>query len=104
MFYLFVQNNSYGEFQYDADDGIGINVAFEANSEDEAIERAQNVIYFDGVKKGSDCPCCGNRWSKYTYDHAESIEELNKRKYESWLFDDSTMYVHMLDGTIITVK
>ena len=53
MFYLFVQNNSYGEFQYDADKGIGINVAFEANSEEEAIERAQDVIYFLRCSKRS---------------------------------------------------
>ena len=104
MFYLFVQNNSGGSFQYDADAGIGVNVAFEANSEEEAIERAQNVIYFNGVAKCRDCPCCGDRWSEYTYDHAETIEELNKQKHVSLSYDDSTMYVHMLDGTIIAMK
>ena len=105
MFYLFVQNNSGGSFHYDAEAGIGINVAFEANSEDEAIERAKDVIYFDGVNKGFDCPCCGDRWSEYTYDSAETIEELGKRKYKNtWTDEDNTMYVHMLDGSIVTVK
>lgn len=104
MFYLFVQNNSGGYFHNDAEAGIGINVAFEANSEDEAIERAKNVIYFNGVEDGYDCECCGDRWSAYTYDYAETIEELNKQKYVSWFGDDSTMYVHMLDGTIVAVK
>lgn len=103
MFYLFVQNNSGGIYNVDAEEGIGINVAFEANSEEEAIERAKDVIYFDGVEKGFDCPCCGDRWSDYIWAEAETIEELNKQKYESW-FDDSTMYVHMLDGTIKEVK
>lgn len=103
MFYLFVQNNSGGSFHIDAESGIGVNVAFEANSEEEAIERAQNVIYFDGVNKGRDCPCCGDRWSEYTYDSAETLEELNKCKYDSFI-EDSTMYVHMLDGSVVTVK
>lgn len=79
-------------------------MAFEAASEDEAIERAKDVIYFNGVEKGFDCPCCGDRWSDYIWAEAETIEELNKQKYESWTFDDSTMYVHMLDGTIKEVK
>ena len=103
MFYLFVQNNSGGYFHNDAEAGIGVNVAFEANSEEEAIERAKNVIYFDGVSEGIDCGCCGDRWSAYTWDNAETVEELNKRKYESFL-ENSTMYVHMLDGTILAVK
>ena len=104
MFYLFVQNDSGGYYRYAADEGIGINVAFEANSEDEAIERAKDVIYFNGVEDGCDCPCCGDRWSAYTWDEAETIEELNKRKYNGLFDDDSTMYVHMLDGTIVSVK
>ena len=103
MFYLFVQNNSGGSFHIDAEQGIGVNVAFEANSEEEAIERAKNVIYFDGVSKGIDCGCCGDRWSACTWDEAETVEELNKRKYESSL-EDNTMYGHMLDDTILTVK
>lgn len=104
MFFLFIQNNSGGSFDFDADKGIGLNVAFEANSEDEAVERAQNVIYFDGVDKGLDCPCCGDRWVTYAWHQAETIDELNKHKYKSLLVNDNTMFVHMLDGTIKAVK
>lgn len=104
MFYLFVQNNSGGFYHHNVDEGIGINVAFEANSEDDAIDRAKYVIYFDGVEEGYDCPCCGDRWSAYTWAEAETIEELNKRKYNGLSDDDSTMYVHMLDGTVVSVK
>ena len=104
MFYLFVQNNSGGVWDIDAEAGIGINVAFEANSEKEAIEYAKDVIYFNGVEDGRDCPCCGDRWSAYTWAKAETIEELNKHKYDGLSDDDSTMYVHMLDGTIVSVK
>ena len=104
MFYLFVQSSSGGYYRHAAGEGIGINVAFEANSEDEAIERAKDVIYFNGVEDGYDCPCCGDRWLAYTWAEAETIEELNKRKYNGLFDDDSTMYVHMLDGTIVSVK
>lgn len=103
MFYLFVQNNSFGTYDIDAEAGIGVNVAFEANSELEAIERAKNVIYFDGVSKGIDCECCGDRWSTYVWRKGETIEEIVELKHDS-LFEDSTMYIHMLDGTIVTVK
>lgn len=103
MFYLFVQNNSFGRYVIDAEAGIGVNVAFEANSEEEAIERAKNVIYFDGVSKGIDCGCCGDRWSDYCIDNGETIEEISKWKYDSFS-EDSTMYVHMFDGTILAVK
>lgn len=105
MFYLFVQNNSGGIFHIDAESGIGVNVAFEANSEEEAFERAQNVIYFNGVLEGRDCPCCGDRWSVYADDSAETLEELYKCKYKNtWSDEDYTMYVHMLDDTIIAMK
>lgn len=103
MFYLFVQNNSGGSFYIDDELGIGVNVAFEANSEEEAIERAKNVIYFDGVSKGLDCPCCGDRWSDYVWYDAETVDTLNANKYILFV-EDSTMYIHMLDGTILTVK
>ena len=43
MFYTYRQNNSYGVFD----------------------EKAENIgLYFDGVEKGRDCPCCGDRWHK----------------------------------------
>ena len=102
---MFVQNNSGGSFHYDADAGIGVNVAFEANSEEGAFERAKDVIYFNGVLEGRDCPCCGDRWPIYADDSAETLEELYKCKYKNtWSDEDYTMYVHMLDDTIIAMK
>lgn len=62
------------------------------------------MIYFNGVEDGRDCECCGDRWFAYTWDKAETIEELNKQKYVSCTNDDSTMFVHMLDCTIVAVK
>ena len=35
-----------------------------AESEDEADELVQKYagVYFQGIEKGLDCECCGNRW------------------------------------------
>ena len=57
-FYRFHQNNSGGYF-----DGP-VNVIVEARSGSEANQIAQDRagIYFDGVEKGFDCECCGDRW------------------------------------------
>lgn len=96
MFYLFVQNNSGGYFHNDTEQGIGVNVAFEANSEEEAIKRATNVIYFDGVLEGIDCGCCGDRWSAYTWDEAETIEELNKRNMKVFLKIAQCMFICLM--------
>lgn len=64
-FYLFNQNNSGGSFV--VDDNLTHRVLIEADTVDEAIERAENLgMYWHGVEDGYDCPCCGDRW--YTPD------------------------------------
>lgn len=63
MFYTYVQNNSYGVF--DVNDNVKHYVIIEADSAKEADEKAESIgLYFDGVKKDIDCPCCGDRWDK----------------------------------------
>lgn len=66
MFYTYNQNNSGGLF-------IGAKtVIVEADSTEEADSIAQeNDIYFQGVSKGWDCGCCGDRW----YPAWEGTEE-----------------------------
>jgi len=64
MFYTFRQNNSGGSwvgFRY---------ICIEADSQDEANETALEYgVYFDGVLRGMDCDCCGDRWSRVnSYD------------------------------------
>lgn len=62
-YYLFKQNNSGGRFIEDY--MVAPFVAIEANSASLANTLAEkNGIYFDGVKNGIDCPCCGDRWLK----------------------------------------
>lgn len=63
MFYTYRQNNSGGVF--DVDENVKHYVIIEADSAKEADEKAESIgLYFDGVEKGIDCPCCGDRWDK----------------------------------------
>lgn len=63
MFYTYRQNNSGGFFKITKK--IKHYVIIEADSAKEADEKAESIgLYFDGVKKGIDCPCCGDRWDK----------------------------------------
>ena len=67
-FYCFSQNNSGGFFINDDDKGICEYVIIEAESGDDANERAEKIgLYFDGVLDGEDCDCCGDRWYR-AYD------------------------------------
>ena len=72
MFYTYRQNNSYGVF--DVDEHVKHYVIIEADAASEADKKAENLgIYFDGVEKGRDCPCCGDRWHK-AYSLGAGIE------------------------------
>jgi hypothetical protein len=63
MFYSFNQHNSGEEFV--VNDKVCHCVIVEADSLEEAIEIAENIgCYWDGVSKGIDCECCGDRWSR----------------------------------------
>lgn len=64
-FFHFNQNNTGGSFEFDKEAGITHHVIIEADSVDEANGRAQEIgIYFDGCESGTDCSCCGDRWSR----------------------------------------
>ena len=63
MFYTYRQNNTGGDFIVDPEAGISVQVIVEADSLDEANTRAETIgLYFDGVRDGMDCGCCGDRW------------------------------------------
>lgn len=73
--YHYCQNNSGGSHEYDASRGISVDVYVEADSADEANERALEIgLYFDGVDGGRDCDCCGNRWYEETYAQDDDFE------------------------------
>lgn len=72
MFYVLHQNNSFGRYK-DIDQFSAVDLAIEAKDECEAtIIAIDNGVYFRGVEKGIDCPCCGNRW----YSSFERFDKL----------------------------
>lgn len=86
MFYLFEQNNSGGFF--DVDDKLCHYLYIEADCKNEAIAIAESIgCYWDGVREGIDCPCCGDRWS-------EDCDKIDIEKLKS---DGCTVYVGVLD-------
>lgn len=81
-YYYFNQNNSGGHFHLD-DSMVGAHtVVIQANSAEEANEKAEWLgIYFRGVEDGRDCSCCGDRW--YKTDEQDSTDEVCLRIWRS---------------------
>lgn len=72
MFFCFNQNNSGGWFQMD--DNVSHYVIVEADSADEANDRAESIgIYFDGCADERDCDCCGDRWDRAWSDDGDDM-------------------------------
>ena len=52
-------------------------------------------VYFDGVDKGYDCSCCGDRWSRlgdwnkkekiYIYENLEEFEKSKPERYSYYV-------------------
>ena len=77
-FYEFAQNNSGGHF--DVDENICHRIIIEAENEQNAIEKAEQLgCYWNGVEKGLDCPCCGDRW--YSSPIEIDIDQFKKEGY-----------------------
>lgn len=95
MFYTFRQNNSGGSFDRDAD--IDEVVIIEADSEDQANNKAEDIgIYFYGVRSGRDCECCGDRWTPY-YGGATNDPEIYGEIAQTTSYDYK---IHYKDGRI----
>lgn len=66
--YTYRQNNSFGRF----DEDMPIKMTIIADSKEEADTKAEALgVYFDGVEKGIDCDCCGDRWYRAYRDEEE---------------------------------
>lgn len=64
-YFEYHQSNPGGSHIYDAERGLSVNVYIEADSAEQADERAGRIgIYFDGVDDHGDCSCCGDRWDR----------------------------------------
>lgn len=78
VLYEYSQNNTGGSF--DVDEKLTHRVYIEANSEEEANEKAFEMgIYFDGVYEGIDCECCGDRWYSPSILNMEKINRINEQ-------------------------
>jgi hypothetical protein len=104
-FYTFDQNNTHGYFI--KDEYLSEYVIIEANSADEANEKAVALgIYFDGIEKGVDCECCGDRWCA-TYEEAacEAPMIANEPAEEcTYVYEDGIYCViHFMDGTLVRI-
>ena len=77
-FYTFRQNNSGGVF--DCNNDLSVFVIIEADTAEEANDKAASLgIYFDGVRKGWDCDCCGDRWFE-----TDEYEKTPEPKIYGW--------------------
>lgn len=61
-FYEFTQNNSGGSV--DSSGQLCHRLFIEADGERKATKKAKDLgVYFNGINKGTDCGCCGDRWT-----------------------------------------
>lgn len=109
-FYEFRQNNPGGQFEYS--DKISNVVWIEAPSINSAFDKAKQIgIYFDGVERGIDCNCCGDRWDEYpTIIDLEGVsldyyltyyKETRRETIKSFKADNHPYLIaHRADGTI----
>lgn len=108
MFYSYRQSNSGGIFDINHENGVEQFVIVEAPSADVANDIAENIgLYFDGVYRERDCPCCGDRWERcqdgrwsdardepMLYSDAVLDGENGSSEYSS----EHNVCIHYLDG------
>jgi hypothetical protein len=73
----FRQNNPGGRLVFN--DSVGNYVYIQAFTAAEANSKAEDIgVYFDGVAKGYDCECCGDRWCS-VWDRCEGSVDMPKQ-------------------------
>ncbi|MED2979537.1 hypothetical protein P4284_23020 [Bacillus swezeyi] len=86
-FYNYDQNNSGGFFE--VNEKLCHRLFIEAESREEADDIAESLgVYWAGIEKGLDCPCCGDRW--YGASKVD-LEKINEEGWEASVYD-STPY------------
>lgn len=89
----FNQNNSGGYF--DVDDKVCHRLFIEAEAFNDAVEKAEELgCYWDGVDKGIDCSCCGDRWGKWD-DRPVDLERYKTEGYKS--LSHGTLYFNNIE-------
>lgn len=102
MFYTFVQNNSGAS--KGKTDLLDQYVIVEARTAVQANEIAQKLgIYFDGVRAGLDCRCCGDRWDAAIEDHGTGRPSIwaDPITDEELRDKNGGIIIHYADGTIL---
>ena len=107
MFYTFSQNNSGGGYVYCGKSGITVHVIIEADNVKQAIRKAEDIgIYFDGVDKGFDCDCCGDRWYEPHADDGSEFPEVFGKDVRNrdaniikWI-KEASVAIHYKDGKL----
>ena len=110
MFYTYMQNNSGGDFHFDAARGVSHYVIIEAASAEEANKKALDIgLYFDGCDDGRDCPCCGDRW--YPQDDGIEVPEVYGQSalkvgsvFRCWMEPNPEGFIHYANGKIKAIK
>lgn len=102
-FYTYSQNNSGGSFTDPARF-----VIIEAYNQEEAEGFAKDLgVYFDGCDDGTDCECCGDRWSRYCGEASDKPliydsppDEYAASKDNMFRGETATFLIRSYDGTI----
>lgn len=95
MFYTFSQNNSGGHFNSPR------YVIVEADNAQEANERAfdSGLVYFNGVRLGRDCECCGNRWERCSEGDGNTEPRIYGERVGKGNNEDCETVILLVDGT-----
>lgn len=105
-FYHLSQNNSGGGFDFDEEAGLTHHIVIEADSEEEAISRAERIgCYWNGVEGGEDRPCCGDRWIEPSEYDSQGFPHVYGRPLGpsdgwdfKWMKAGREIAVHYKDG------
>ena len=106
-FYEYRQTNSGGVFDCHPERGISAHVIIEADSAEEANACAVGIgLYFNGVEKGYDCSCCGDRWSESWYEEGTDVPSvwgtpITDYNPQVWWVPGYQAFTHYKDGRIV---
>lgn len=108
-FFHFSQNNPGGSFHIN--ETVAHHVIIEAYSAKDANARAEDIgIYFNGCDTGTDCTCCGDRWSEQWSDGDGDKTPLiygeSPEKFEDFFTKEGqpVCHVYHIDGSKTTYR
>ena len=96
MFFTASQNNTYGRFTVNNEEGVGHYIIIEA---DDYRTADRKLFEMEGVTNLGSCPCCGDRWYGVDEDGTDTPTVYGD---DVVFVDDETAntFVHYTDGTI----